>query len=94
MLGRLARSCSRASKKPGKVLATHRLEDDGAGRAQAEDGERHRHAVVVVGLDAGRRRPLPGGRDGEAVGLLDGVDTAALQLRDDRVDAIGSPCGG
>ena len=39
-----------------------RVEDHGARDAQAEDGEAHRHPVVVVGLDPGRSRRRRRGR--------------------------------
>src|SRR3546814_3832674 len=65
-----------------------RIGDADAVRREAEQRERHGHAVVVVGLD--ERGLGPARLDHKAVGLLAGVDAGAPQLGDDRTDAIRS----
>ena len=64
------------------------------GRAQAEQGEAHRHAVVVVGRDPRRRGRARAGRR-PAVGLLvDGRCRSSRSSRDHGARCGRSPCGG
>jgi hypothetical protein len=58
-----------------------------AGRPQAEQGEAHRHAVVVVRLDAGG--PRRARVHDETVGLLVGLDAGPPELAHHRGYAVG-----